>query len=153
MFKDLMPTLRKQSLATQRPTSIADLMEEFWREPSVMFLPHAFMESSRYPALDISETEKEIVAKAELPGIDPKDVAVTLRDNVLTIKGEKKFEGEEKKDNYHRIERSYGSFCRSVTLPSMVAEDNVKAKYDNGVLTITMAKTGKDIGKTITIES
>jgi HSP20 family protein len=153
MFKNLVPTVRKHSLATQRPTSITNLMKEFWREPSIMFLPNAFKASSGYPALDISETDQEIVAKAELPGIDPKDVAVTLRDNVLTIKGEKKFEDEEKKDNYHRIERSYGSFCRSVTLPSKVAEDNVKAKYDNGVLTITMAKTENDAEKTIPIES
>jgi HSP20 family protein len=156
MIKDFLPSLRKQSLASGRPASIADLMEEFWREPSVIFSPFSSsmsMGAAAYPALDVSETDKEIVAKAELPGMDPKDVEVTLRDNVLTIKGEKKFEGEEKKDNYHRIERSYGSFQRSISLPASVKEDAVKAKFDKGVLTITMGKQEEAKVKTIPIAS
>jgi HSP20 family protein len=154
MFKDFLPSLRKHSMASRHPTSIADLMEEVWREPSVIFsrLPSSIA-SAEYPALDISETDNEIVAKAELPGMDPKDVQITLRNNVLTIKGEKKFEDEEKKDNYHRIERSYGCFQRSISLPADVQEDNVTAKFDKGVLTVTMAKREEAKVKTIPIAS
>ena len=152
-WKNMLPSLRKQSLLTGRPSSIADMMNEFWREPfpSVSTIP--FLKEPGYPVVDVSETDKEIVAKAELPGMDPKDVEITLRDNVLTIQGEKKFEDEEKKDNYHRIERSYGSFYRAISLPGNVREDDVKAKFDKGVLTITMSKSEQEKGKKIQIES
>lgn len=154
-WKNMVPGLRKQSMLSGRPSSISDMMEELWREPEVLFsaFPSLLRESAGYPSVDVSETEKEIVAKAELPGMDAKDVEITLRNNVLSIKGEKKFEDEEKRDNYHRIERSYGSFCRTINLPASVAEDNVTAKFDKGVLTITMAKIEKDMGKKIQIES
>jgi len=150
MFREFLPSLRKQSLVTKRPASIADLMEEFWREPFGSF---PFLREHGYPALDISESDSEIVVKAELPGLEPKDVEITVDDDMLSIKGEKKFEEEEKKDNYHRIERSYGSFQRSVVLPSSVKTDEVKAKFDKGVLTISLAKSPKAKGKKIMIES
>lgn len=153
MFKEFLPSLRKQSLATRRPTSISDLMEEFWKEPFGSFPTFPFLKDVGYPVVDVSETGSEIVAKAELPGLEPADVEISLSNDVLTIRGEKKFEDEEKKDNYHRIERSYGSFHRSITLPASVDEGTVKAKFDKGVLTITMAKTEKSKSKKITIES
>ncbi len=92
------------------------------------------------PAINVSETDDAIEVSAELPGIDEKDVEVELADNVLTIKGEKKSETEEKKKNYHLIERSYGSFQRTVPLPYEVDPDKITAKFAKGVLSVTMPK-------------
>ena len=92
------------------------------------------------PAMDVSETADKVVAKAEVPGIDPKDLNISLTGDVLTIKGEKKSEREETKENYHLVERSYGSFSRSLTLPAAVDADKIDAKYEKGVLTITCPK-------------
>jgi len=90
--------------------------------------------------LDVSETDNEIKVTAELPGVDQKDVDVTLTDDLLTIKGEKKVEDARRDDNYHMVERSYGSFARSLRLPFAVNQDKVEAKFDKGVLTITLPK-------------
>jgi HSP20 family protein len=92
------------------------------------------------PALDVSETADKVVVKAEVPGIDPQEINLTLAGDVLTIKGEKKSEREETKANYHLVERSYGSFSRSLTLPAAVDQDQIDAKYEKGVLTITCPK-------------
>jgi HSP20 family protein len=93
------------------------------------------------PKVNVSETEKEVLVTAELPGIEEKDVEVTLDNGVLAIKGEKKAEKEEKNKNYHRIERSYGSFVRSIALPHEVEEEKVEATFKNGVLTVKLPKT------------
>jgi HSP20 family protein len=79
------------------------------------------------PSLDVAETKNEIVVKAELPGLDPKDINISLTDGLLTIKGEKKHEREEKEENYHLVERSYGTFSRSIRLPKEVKSDKIKA--------------------------
>jgi len=92
------------------------------------------------PTVDVSETDKEIRISAELPGVDEKDVEVVVSDNVLTIKGEKKAEKEEKKQDYHLVERSYGSFARSLTLPFNADPTKAKASFAKGVLTITVPK-------------
>ena len=92
------------------------------------------------PRTDIAETDKDIEITAELPGLEEKDLQVNVADDVLTIKGEKKAEKEEKDKNYHRIERSYGSFCRSLQLPAGVNPDGIKATLKNGVLKVTMTK-------------
>ena len=92
------------------------------------------------PAVDIYETEDSIVIKAELPDVEQKDIEVKIEDNTLTIKGERKHEGEVRKENYHRIERYFGSFQRSFTLPATVQQDNVSAACERGVLTITLPK-------------
>jgi HSP20 family protein len=92
------------------------------------------------PKIDISETETELKVEAELPGVDQKDVEVAVADNVLTIKGEKKAEKEEKKKDYHLVERSYGGFARQVTLPFAAEPDKAKASFKNGVLTVTLPK-------------
>jgi len=92
------------------------------------------------PAVDIYEDDKEIVVKAELPDIEEKDVEVNIQDSVLTIKGERKKEREEKKGTYHLIETSYGSFSRSFSLPNNVDTDKASAKYEKGVLKITLPK-------------
>ncbi len=104
------------------------------------------------PALDISESDDEFVVKAELPGVDPKAVDISLSGNLLTIKGEKKAESEEKGKNFHRIERSYGSFSRSFQLPCEVREEDVKAEYKDGVLNLRLPKDEKAKRKSIKIE-
>jgi len=92
------------------------------------------------PSVDIYETEHEVVLTAELPGMDEKDIEIKVEDNTLTISGERRMEKEIKEENYHRIERAYGSFCRSFTLPNYVDQDKISAEYDNGILKITMPK-------------
>ncbi len=92
------------------------------------------------PSIDVCETENEVVVEAELPGMDEKDVTVTLSGGILTLKGEKKSEREEKKDDYHLTERSYGSFQRSFRVPEAVDQEQVTASFDKGVLKVTMQK-------------
>ncbi len=92
------------------------------------------------PAVDIFETNEAIVLKAELPGITAQDISVEVKDNTLTLKGEKKFEKEVKEENYHRVERSYGSFQRAFTLPGTIHQEKVKAKFKDGILEITLPK-------------
>jgi HSP20 family protein len=103
------------------------------------------------PPVDIFETENDIVLKAELPGVDPKDVEVKVEDNTLYLKGERKFEKEVKDENYHRIERSYGSFARSFSLPNSINAEKVKAEYKDGLLTLTLPKREEAKPKTIKI--
>ena len=95
---------------------------------------------SSAPRIDVSETEGEIRIEAELPGVEEKDVEVVLSNGRLTIKGEKKQEKEEKKKDYHLVERSYGSFARSIGLPFEADPGQIKATFANGVLHITVSK-------------
>jgi HSP20 family protein len=99
------------------------------------------------PKMDIAETDKAFEVSAELPGIDEKDIELSVSDGVLTIKGEKKAEKEEKEKNYHRIERSYGRFQRSLALPPTVNVEAIEATFKKGVLTITLPKTAKAVEK------
>ena len=92
------------------------------------------------PAMDIRESKDAYTVTAELPGLTKKDVEITVEDNVLTISGERQLEAEGENENYHRIERSYGSFKRSFTLPIQVIQDKVDARYQNGILTISLPK-------------
>ena len=92
------------------------------------------------PSVDIYETENALVMKAELPGIDENDIELKIEDNTLTLKGDRKFEKETKEENYHRIERSYGSFYRSFTLPRNIDQDKIKAECENGILKVTLPK-------------
>ena len=104
------------------------------------------------PPVDIYETEEAIILKAELPGVEPKDVEVRVEDNTLYLKGERKFEKEVKEQNYHRVERSYGSFARSFSLPNSISTDKVKAEFKDGLLTLTMPKREEAKPKTIKID-
>lgn len=97
------------------------------------------------PAVDILETENELVLKADVPGMDMKDIDVQVENGTLTVKGERKFEREENNKGFHRLERSYGTFVRYFTLPDTVDTENVKAEYKAGVLNITLPK--KEIAK------
>lgn len=92
------------------------------------------------PQVDIFENKDQIVLEAELPGMKPEDVDISIENNVLTIRGERKFEKKDENDNFHRVERSYGSFTRSFTLPPTVSSENANAEFENGVLRLTLAK-------------
>jgi HSP20 family protein len=92
------------------------------------------------PAVDIFETENALVVKADLPDIDPKDLDIRVENNILTIRGERKFERSENQDNYLRVERAYGTFSRSFSLSNTVNPDAIKAEYQNGVLTLHVPK-------------
>lgn len=103
------------------------------------------------PAVDIFEHEGNIVLKAELPGVDTKDVDVRVENNVLTLKGERKFDTEVKRESYHRVERSYGTFTRSFTLPTVVDTGSIKAEFKEGVLRVTLPKREEAKPKQIAI--
>jgi len=92
------------------------------------------------PAVDIFETESEIVVKAEVPGMDRKDITLNLENNVLTLRGERRFLKETKEENYHRIERSYGGFSRAFSIPVTVDDEKIRADYQDGVLKIVLPK-------------
>jgi HSP20 family protein len=100
------------------------------------------------PKVDVTENDKEIKVTAELPGMDEKDIDVSLQSDMLTIKGEKKEEKEDKGKDYYRMERSYGSFSRSIPLPVEVETNKVEAKFKKGVLSITLPKTAKAVAET-----
>lgn len=96
--------------------------------------------SAWMPAVDLAERDNDFVMKMELPGVDRNDVKITLENNILTIQGEKRQEKEAKESNLHRIERRYGSFQRSFTLPTFVKNDQGEAAFQDGVLTVTLPK-------------
>jgi HSP20 family protein len=111
----------------------------------------AFKERQWVPAIDVSETPEEIKVKAELPGIDEKDISLSLSGNNLMIKGERKEEKEEKDKHFHRIERAYGAFQRVISLPVSIEADKIKAEYKKGVLEIHLPKKAEAVPKKIPI--
>lgn len=104
------------------------------------------------PSLDVAETKGDLVVRAELPGMDPKDIEITLSEGVLTIRGDKKQEKEEREEGYHLIERSYGSFTRSIRLPKDVQSDKINASFKNGVLKVVLPKSEEAKKKEIKIK-
>jgi HSP20 family protein len=105
------------------------------------------------PSMDVFETEGEIVAKVELPGIEPGDVDVSVEDSRLTVSGRREFSSEVKEEQYHRVERRYGAFTRAITLPQTVDTEKVEAHFDNGVLTIEVPKVEKAKPKKIQVKA
>jgi len=103
------------------------------------------------PAVDIYEHEGNLVLKAELPGIDLKDVDVQVENNVLTLRGERKFDAEVKREEYHRVERAYGTFSRSFTLPNVIDTAKIKAEFKEGVLRVTLPQREEAKPKQISI--
>jgi HSP20 family protein len=103
------------------------------------------------PAVDIYETENELVLKADLPDVDEKDIDVRVENNMLTIRGERKFEQSLKEDNYLRVERAYGSFSRSFSLPNTVNTEAIRANYKNGVLKVELPKRAESKPKQVKI--
>ncbi|MGB9594877.1 MAG: Hsp20/alpha crystallin family protein [Candidatus Poribacteria bacterium] len=125
------------------------LFDEFFN-----FVPgrrRELLEGEWLPSIDVAETDDDVVVTAELPGVKQDDVSISVLNDVLTLKGEKKEEKEIKKENYHRIERSYGSFQRSINLPTGVQADKAKATYKDGVLTVTIPKAESAKPKSIKI--
>ena len=101
------------------------------------------------PAVDIFETENELVVKADLPDVNEKDIDVRVENNMLTVRGERKFEEKTEKENYLRVERTYGTFSRSFSLPNTVNNEAIRADYKNGVLTVTLPKRAESRPKQV----
>src|SRR5208282_480541 len=135
------------------PVTAQNQLERFLREAFSPVLGEGEVSTRIWaPPVDIYENGDSLVLKAELPGVDPKDVEVRVEDNTLYLKGERKFEKEVKEQNYHRVERSYGSFARSFSLPNSISTDKVKAEFKDGLLTLTMPKREEAKPKTIKID-
>jgi HSP20 family protein len=117
-------------------------------------LPGPWAEESEWlPAFDVSESDEEVIVKAELPGINVKDIDITLTDGLLSIKGERRMEKESKGHSYHRVERRFGSFSRSFNLGVEVKADGIDASYKDGILTVTLPKAEKAKPKRIEVEN
>ncbi|MGA7881530.1 MAG: Hsp20/alpha crystallin family protein [Terrimicrobiaceae bacterium] len=124
----------------------------FGRTPLRGFGEEAMTVSEWTPLVDIAEDDKEYLIKAELPEVKKEDVKVTVEGGVLTITGERKFEKEEKGTKYHRLERAYGSFMRSFTLPEGAAGDKISAEFKDGVLKVHLAKSPEAKPKSINVK-
>jgi HSP20 family protein len=124
-----------------------DLFSRFWTSASE---PFGLAEWS--PALDVSETDEAVLVNVEIPGIDPKDLDISVVGDTLTIRGEKTDETEQSGRNYHRVERRYGSFTRSLTLPASVDADNVTATVKQGVLEVRLPKKEEARAKRIEVQ-
>jgi len=151
-FRDL-SLLRKKSVPVKRQAhdpfllmnnDMESLFDDFFKgfELEPFFGPDI---SSYSPKIDVKEGDKEIKVLAELPGMDEKDINVTLNKDSLTLTGEKKEEKEDNEKGYHRLERSYGSFCRTIPFPVEIESDKVSASYKKGILTIIIPKSNKAI--------
>lgn len=121
-------------------TTLQDRMNRLFQQQSYNDNDEALTTSNFAPPVDVYEDEHNVTLKIEVPGIDEKDLDIRVENNTLTVHGERKFEKEEKEENYRRVERQYGSFTRSFTLPNTVNADEVKADYEKGVLKISLPK-------------
>jgi HSP20 family protein len=132
---DMIP-LRKSRDLFRVPST--DWLDQFFKE----FTPFLSGDGGEWsPSFDISETEEDYRVRADLPAIDVKDLDISIDNNILTVRGEKKQEKDEKSENYHRVERRYGSFCRSFVLPAGVKGESIDAVYKDGVLRLTIPKS------------
>jgi HSP20 family protein len=135
---------------------LANLQDRVNRLFNDSFNPVTSQESlaagSFVPPVDVYEDEQNIRLKMEVPGIDEKDIDIRMENSLLTVRGERKLESETKEENYHRIERRYGSFTRSFTLPNTVNPEDVKASYSKGVLTIALGKRAESRPKQIKVD-
>ena len=133
----LVPYFRKSELPSRIWPEASRIFEEFFsdfRSPSIC----AGAAEGFVPAVDILEKDGNLILRAELPGVNEKEIELRIEGNVLTLKGERKMEHEENRSNYHRVESFYGTFSRSFTLPDSVDRDKIKADYKNGILTVTV---------------
>lgn len=130
-------------------TEIARLQDEMTRQ----FLPTERRAAGFVPPVDIHEDKEAIYVLAELPGVKPEEVQLHVENNILTLTGERKFEKDENREGYRRVERSYGTFTRSFALPSSVAGDQVQAELTNGVLTVKIPKKAEVQPKRIEVKS
>ena len=132
-------------------TTLQDRMNRLFNDQFGAMTRDEALTGSFVPPVDVYEDENTIQVRLEVPGIDEKDIDIRMENNVLTVRGERKFEKDEKEENFHRVERRYGSFTRSFTLPSTVNSDDVQADYDKGVLTIRLAKRAEAKPKQIKV--
>lgn len=146
-------TISEHPLARLRD-EMDDIFDRFWRDPwSTNLVDMAMPRSGFSLRTNLAETDDELTITAELPGVDPKDVDISVSGNTLQIRGEKKEEKQDRKKAYHYVERSYGSFQRSIALPSSVDPDKVDASYRNGILTVTLQKRPDAKPKRIAVKS
>ncbi len=131
-------------------STIQDRMNRLFQE-SYAGQDQELSTSAFAPPVDVYEDEHNIILKVEVPGIDEKDIDIRLENHTLVVRGERKFEKEEKEENYHRVERRYGTFVRSFSLPNTVDAENVRADYDKGVLKISLAKKAEAKPKQIKV--
>jgi HSP20 family protein len=131
--------------------TLQDRMNRLFRDSFGEGREEALTTTAFAPPVDVYEDEHNVTLKVEVPGIDEKDIDVRIENNTLIVHGERKFEKEEKEENYRRVERQYGSFTRSFTLPNTVDTQNVVANYDKGVLKIKLAKKAEAKPKQIKV--
>lgn len=150
-FKPLSLFGRKNDTLASLHSEIDKVFDSFFEKGSL----EQFGNGLLLPRVDIAETDKEIKVTAELPGVDEKDVDVSLEDKQLTIRGEKRQEKEEKGKSYYRSERSYGKFMRSFTLPYKVKPSQIKATFEKGILNISIPKPKgvKSVANKVTVKS
>ena len=145
MMRGLMPWTGMPSMKSDMDRLFDRLAEMKWNELPAL--------GDWAPSMDVSETKESLVCKVEVPGMEQKDIQISLQENLLTIKGEKRQDKEEKDEHYHRIERSYGAFTRSLRLPVAVDASKVTAVIKSGVLTVTLPKTVAAKGTTIPVKA
>ena len=140
------------------PFRLFPTVTRMMEEPLAMFRPLLPLEESYWPTAawtplcDVYETDKELVLKFELPEIKKEDVRITMENNVLTLRGERKFEKETERENYHRVERHYGEFMRTFNVPMFVDATKINAEFKNGVLTVTLPKRDEAKAKHIDVK-
>jgi len=154
-LKSLIPVGRQRGVArTDNPfISLQNEIDRLFDDFTRGFPAIGNGSANLMPTMDVAETDKEIEITAELPGLEEKDVQINIADNVLTVRGEKKAEKEQKDKNYRLIERSYGSFERSLTLPEGVNADAIKASIDKGVLKVVVPKPAPAQTRKIEVKS
>ena len=141
-----------------QPDAVRELFNEefFWGFPFMPVTGKQLAGQTRagwYPPVDVTEDKEKYVLKADLPGLKKEDIRISLEDGVLSVEGERKFESEQKDKNFHRVERSYGRFVRSVNLGTAVDESKIRANYKDGVLEIIAPKVERAKAKTIDINA
>ena len=132
-------------------STLQDRLNRLFRESHREGQDESLTTTSFAPAVDVYEDEHNVTLKIEVPGIDEKDIDVRLENNTLTVHGDRKFEKDEKEENFRRVERQYGSFTRSFTLPTTVDAEKVEANYDKGILKISLAKKAEAKPKQIKV--
>jgi HSP20 family protein len=150
---EVLPWKQNKKNSTEKLRQEIDNMYDQFFEPTFMPASLFFGKGKWAPKLDVSEGKKDITIKAEIPGMNAKDFDVTLGGKILTIRGQKKDEQQEKDETFYRVERSYGYFCRTVELPAEVTPDKVEAAYKKGILKIKLRKTTSSETKRIKISS
>ena len=149
-MKSLIPWKKRNREMGSLRKDFDDAMDRFFSDP-VFSVPKLFSEKSWYPSVDVSEGKKNIIVKAEIPGVEKEGIDISLDGRLLTIHGEKRHEKEESDEHYHRVESSFGLYKRTIELPADVDESEVDAKYKNGVLKIKFRKAKETETKKIKI--